>query len=400
MPWPRPSRRATPVRALLVAVAALTIAGPASVTTAAEPSAAPDAPDAPAAGLEGVDWRLQELAGSGIPVIAVPPSVEATLRIDNARAGGSGGCNTWGADVTIDGAAITFGPITSTLVLCAEPAASMETAYLGYLPQVRAWVATPGRLELRDADGVTLLAFAGPGGASIIGPDWHATSLPGVAGADPVPADIDITLQVDPDEQASGTAACNRYAGSATIDGPRLTFSPMAVTEMACPEPRMTLEAAWLQVLAATAGWRLDAGRLQLVDAGGSVLATLTAGADASITGRWTLVELGDPASGTVSRLTTDAFLAIADDGTITGGTGCSPFVARATIAGDAITVGPVGTEGLPCPDGATIAVEQGMLDALAGTARWRIDTVGWLELLDHDGGLLAAFERMAPTGG
>jgi putative lipoprotein len=77
--------------------------------------------------LEGTDWRLTQLAGSGVPFIGVSAGVDATLRIDGTRAGGKGGCNRWFADVAVDDAQIAFGKIGSTMMACPELAMSIET---------------------------------------------------------------------------------------------------------------------------------------------------------------------------------------------------------------------------------------------------------------------------------
>ena len=46
----------------------------------------------PAPAIDGIDWRLTQLAGSGVPFFDVPSDVAASMRIDGAKVGGEGGC--------------------------------------------------------------------------------------------------------------------------------------------------------------------------------------------------------------------------------------------------------------------------------------------------------------------
>lgn len=55
--------------------------------------------------------------------------------------------------------------------------------------------------------------------------------------------------------RVSGTAGCNRFTGTFTTDGDRLTIGPLATTRMACPEPQMRIEQAVLRTLAAAQRW-------------------------------------------------------------------------------------------------------------------------------------------------
>ena len=55
--------------------------------------------------------------------------------------------------------------------------------------------------------------------------------------------------------RVSGSAGCNRFTGSFTTDGDRLSIGPLATTRMACPEPQMRIEEAVLRTLAAARRW-------------------------------------------------------------------------------------------------------------------------------------------------
>lgn len=55
--------------------------------------------------------------------------------------------------------------------------------------------------------------------------------------------------------RVSGSAGCNRFTGSFTTHGDRLTIGPLATTRMACTAPQMRIEAAVLRTLAAAQSW-------------------------------------------------------------------------------------------------------------------------------------------------
>lgn len=93
-----------------------------------------------------------------------------------------------------------------------------------------------------------------PGDATLAGTSWTLRSI----GGTDLPAGVSVTLDMTAD-QASGTSGCNQYGGSYAVDGADISFGPMAVTEMACPDPQMAVEAAYLAALTAATTWAIPA---------------------------------------------------------------------------------------------------------------------------------------------
>ncbi len=89
-------------------------------------------------------------------------------------------------------------------------------------------------------------------GSILWGTSWKLVSIGGVH----LPAGVGVSLDLTPDE-ASGRSGCNHYAGSYTVDGRAITFGPMSVTRMACPEPLMSVERAYLAALASATTWAI-----------------------------------------------------------------------------------------------------------------------------------------------
>ena len=64
------------------------------------------------------------------------------------------------------------------------------------------------------------------------------------------------TITFDKDGSVFGDSGCNRFTGSYTVKGDRITIGPLASTMMACPEPQMSAEATFLTRLQAAVSYR------------------------------------------------------------------------------------------------------------------------------------------------
>ncbi|MFO1141974.1 MAG: META domain-containing protein [Amaricoccus sp.] len=101
--------------------------------------------------------------------------------------------------------------------------------------------------------------------------DWVAEEIGGAPVADKVVSSLTLAA----DGSAHGGGGCNNFSGQWQLDGTRLILGPMAATMMACPPPQSDQEAALFKAFDATRGFRVDSGRLVLLDAAGSSLARL-----------------------------------------------------------------------------------------------------------------------------
>lgn len=109
-------------------------------------------------------------------------------------------------------------------------------------------------------DGTALEGCGGDPRALLTG-TWRLVDLPGA----PLPEGAEVTFEVAGDRM-SGKAGCNRFFGGLTVTGETLTLAPGGVTMMACPEPQMQLEAAFLDRLGKVGLFDIDAaGRLILL---------------------------------------------------------------------------------------------------------------------------------------
>ena len=81
------------------------------------------------------------------------------------------------------------------------------------------------------------------------------------------------------------------------------------------------------------------------------------------------------------------------EGGTVAVDTGCNTGRGSYTIAGDAVTFGPIATTRMACDDRTRMQVEQQVLTVLTGTATYAIDAAA-LTLTNGANGLVARVGR------
>jgi putative lipoprotein len=116
--------------------------------------------------------------------------------------------------------------------------------------------------------GLGLLTM-GPAGCLAPTPDaamQETTWLAEAIGGEGITPGVQSTLRVDPDGRASGSAACNRFTGSATLAGDEVRFGPLATTRRMCPPDVMDQEDRYLAALAAARRFVLEDETLRLRD--------------------------------------------------------------------------------------------------------------------------------------
>ena len=112
------------------------------------------APSAAPLELAGTSWSLIEYAAPSGEIFTVPAAVTPTAEFTADTMSGRAGCNTFTAGYTLDGDNFTLTGISSTMMACEGPVATVETAYLQALAVLdKAALLDDGRLQLWDARG-------------------------------------------------------------------------------------------------------------------------------------------------------------------------------------------------------------------------------------------------------
>jgi heat shock protein HslJ len=110
--------------------------------------------------LASTKWKLAAIGDAGAPTTVVDGS-EVTLEFGpDGRVSGSSGCNSYGADYTVRGTELTFGPAMSTKRACVEAARmQQEQRYFKALETAKKFEVADGILTIWFDDGKGVLSF-------------------------------------------------------------------------------------------------------------------------------------------------------------------------------------------------------------------------------------------------
>jgi heat shock protein HslJ len=116
----------------------------------------------PALVLGGSRWIATMINNGrgGVASIVEGTVVTAEFGTDG-RVAGSGGCNRFSGEYTLEGDSLAIGPVASTRMACFEPegVGQQESAYFAALARVSSWSFREERLQLRAADGALQVEF-------------------------------------------------------------------------------------------------------------------------------------------------------------------------------------------------------------------------------------------------
>ena len=151
-------------------------------------------------------------------------------------------------------------------------------------------------------------------------------------GQPPLPT-TNITAQFDEEGRVSGSSGCNNYGAAYEVDGNNITIniSPAATTLMACPEPVMVQEAAYMEALGAAETFEISEDQLTLFDADGNPVVVFSAVSQDLAGSSWEVISYNNGRGGVVSVII---------------GTSAPPVTALFADSGAAIP------STAPCPNG------------------------------------------------
>ncbi len=113
------------------------------------------------------------------------------------------------------------------------------------------------------------------GGAALTGISWRPITL----GNETIPEDSGIFVSFAVGGGINGRGGCNNFFGSLEQTESGVQVGPLGATRMACPEPIMSREMAFLEALQKTRGFQVKNYSMRMLDDEGSVLAEFVAGA-------------------------------------------------------------------------------------------------------------------------
>jgi heat shock protein HslJ len=111
-------------------------------------------PFGPLPSLAGTRWLLVEVGGEQVPPGDGDRAPHLTLDLEDSRVAGSGGCNRLMGSFELDGEALRFGPVATTMMHCGDEVMVLERAFLDALEATRAYGVVGSTLELLDGERV------------------------------------------------------------------------------------------------------------------------------------------------------------------------------------------------------------------------------------------------------
>lgn len=107
--------------------------------------------------------------------------------------------------------------------------------------------------------------------AELAGSEWRPVRIGDIE----VAKDVDIFVRFEAEGKLEGHGGCNGFFGSYKISGADLEIGPLGATQMACPQPIMDRELAFMQALQAAKRIKRERIKLELLNEGGDVIMAL-----------------------------------------------------------------------------------------------------------------------------
>lgn len=227
--------------------------------------------------LEGPTWRLVAMGDMDVASRAMAGGSVTALFADGTVSG-SAGCNQYSMGYTVEGDNLSTTPGPVTMMACPEPIMTLEQEYLIAMGAAETYAVTEGMLTIAYHGDQTLKFVAQPT-LGLEDPLWNVTGYNnGQQAVTSVVLGTEITMAFARGT-VSGSAGCNTYSASYTINGDGLTIGPAATTRKMCPEEGvMEQEQQFLAALETAAMWQAEAGKLELRRADGALAVSAAAG--------------------------------------------------------------------------------------------------------------------------
>ncbi|MGY1499080.1 META domain-containing protein [Streptomyces sp. QTS52] len=240
--------------------------------------------------LTGVHWSVDDLTADGKKSEA---PAGAWLKIDkNGKTNGNLGCNSFGAEATVDGDEVSFKELLSTDMGCANDPMAFEDSFSEVLRQGA--LTAKATETAKDIRQLTLTTKAGDTihlteekAAPLYGTKWTITTLGATSDSNgngdsqavsPLPAAAEAYLVFDQKKgTVSGKAGCNNVSAEATVSDGNITFGSPATTRRMCDASLMETEKAFLKIFDGKTAYKIDHRSLSLTSTNGATASATAA---------------------------------------------------------------------------------------------------------------------------
>ena len=245
-------------------------------TTPAPTAVAPEPTTSIPLSLEGQTWQLTSYIDAGGVQKAPLENTQVTATFANGSVTGNASCNSYFASYQLNGDKLTISNAGSTLMACLAPGVMVqETAYLDALQKAASFQIDAGQLEIADAQGKNILVYAAKPPRGLVGNLWQlGMYASGVEALASTLAGMQITAMFDADGSLTGTAGCNLYHSTYSLNDSSLVIQPVATTRKACAEPPgiMEQETAYIALLQTATTYQIKDQELRLSNVDGKAV--------------------------------------------------------------------------------------------------------------------------------
>lgn len=344
--------------------------------------------------LTGTTWVLESFGDPEAPQTPAPgTNVTANFAADNADGSsgtlaGNATCNNYNTSFTVNGDALTIGPVATTRMLC-PLGGDQESVYLAALQTAQTFEIVGPRLMITTADGVLTYSSLTLPLENIL---WQAVMI----GGQPVAEGVTVTALFNPGDdigigQVGGTSGCNNYSAEYETDTNVLTVGPVASTMMLCVDDNANAtEQAYNAAFSSAESYEILGNQLIIRSTEGDIV--YVADRDPLEGTLWTLTSVGSsqepqpPVEGTAFTAVFDRLSGV-PSGIVSGTTGCDDYNATYTANLTEIKINlPSKTNNGDCPAGsAQTEADQQFFLALNNATTYRI--LGNILQIPYDNG-------------
>lgn len=238
-----------------------------------------------------------------------------------------------------------------------------------------------------------VLAGCNAGAAELGGTTWTLTHLNGQTTLEGITAG----LIFGEDGSLKGNSGCNSFSSTYQTDRDEISIGPAAMTMMACPQPQMDQESAFMQVLAEVKTYNVQGTVLNFLDAEKNTIASFRAVDATSLAlpgSAWVVTGYNNGQEAVVGLVADSEISAVfGQDLLISGNSGCNTYSVRYAVDGRNITVDEQIQSTLMACSEELMAQEQQYFAALQSAATFDI-MLDRLELRTADDALAVMLAR------
>ena len=155
--------------------------------------------------------------------------------------------------------------MVSTMMACEQALMDQDTWVSEFLTSSPEISLDGGTLTLTGSDAT--ISLEAKTAAALEGTTWVLTGTVATEAVSSLPADAEASLTIT-DGQAAIQTGCNSGSASVEVTETTMTFGPVALTKMACPDDLTALEASVISVLDGEVTYEVTGDTLSIRKAG------------------------------------------------------------------------------------------------------------------------------------